>query len=260
MALAETVLRTTPQYWTAAIYKQVPGRGLVFQGWMPTAKLSWNAFLGRLSSLGASAQTMPYYWDGARWVNDRSGNTTAFFHMSGEETQDARRKVQNAGASAPLATCDLQLQVGALQRANPLPPGRYWQDIFAKQANAWNAWLAQALKSGAVTIEKVEHFNRDPLHDGSWLPNGPTGELEVIGDRTWVLFNVVRPVDWPATKLGFPTIADATVQQSSDTVLNPPGPTPADEIKEVLLDSVVKPAMWIGGGYLAIKLLLGLRR
>lgn len=137
-----------------------------------------------------------------------------------------------------------------LQRKNPLPPGRYWQDIFARQANDWNAWLAPVLRSGDVTIERVEHFNADPLHDGSWLPGGASGDLNVIGDRTWVLFNVVNPVDWPATKLGFPTIAEKEVQSSADTATNPPGPTVAEEIAEAAANAAkkaaddLKPLLW----------------
>jgi len=232
MALEETILRTKPQYWTAAVFHDT-AKGLIFKGWMPTAKVSWSKFLDRVMALPSYSRAKPYYWDGARWVNDRSGNSAVFM---GEVT------------------------VGALERRSPLPVGRYWQDIFAKQAADWNAWLAPALASGTVTIENAEHFQADPLRDGSWLPGGPSGDLNVIADRTWVLFNVVRPVDWPAVKLGFPTIATQDVQQSSDTADNPPGPTPGEEIKEALLDNVVKPAMWIGGGYLLLKLLLSSRK
>lgn len=150
-----------------------------------------------------------------------------------------------------------------LQRKNPLPPGRYWQDIFARQANDWNAWLAPALRSSSVTIERVEHFNADPLHDGSWLPGGPSGDLNVIGDRTWVLFNVIKPVDWPAIKLGFPTIADKTVQSSSDTITSPPVPTITEEIGTAVSDAAnkavteLKPLLW---GALAIGLVYIFRK
>ncbi len=243
MALAETVLRTSPQYWTAAVYNDTAS-GLIFKGWMPTAKVTWSKFLDRVMALPRNSRTMPYYWDGYRWVNDKTGNSAVFMRVSGE-TVDVRSS---------------EKLVGALERRNPLPPGRYWQDIFLRQAKDWNAWFPAPLADGTLVVEKVERFTPDPWADGSWLPGGPTGDLNVIGDRTWVLFRITRPVAWPATKLGFPTIADQSVQASADTIQNPPVPTPVEEIRDALLDNVVKPALYIGGGYLVIKLLLGLRK
>lgn len=223
-------LRTTPQWWTAAVYRRVAGKGLLFQKWLPATRSKWNDFMGVQLSYPSSDGYLlvPYYYNDG-WRRD-TGEAPRF---SGE--------------------------AGKLERRNPLPPGRYWQDIFDKQAGDWNAWLAAHSSgqvgdtSGDVIIERAEHFTPDPLRDGSWLPAAlqPDNAGKIAG-RVWVLFRVVRPVDWPAVKLGFPTIADDSVQQSSDTVDNPPGPTPTEEIAEAV-EKVTSPLLWGLGLVLAIK-------
>lgn len=145
--------------------------------------------------------------------------------------------------------CPEELDTGKLQRQNPLPPGKYWQDIFEKQSEAWNNWVVEAQKSGSVEILKVERFKADPLHDGSWLPEVlQPDNAGTISARMWVLFKVIKPVDWPATKLGFPTFADDAVT-SSDTATNPPGPSPVEEIGQAVQSAVdsIKPVLWIAG-------------
>jgi len=230
MATNEIDLRTKPRYWTAAVWQKVPGRGLIFQGYMPAVNATWPKFLDRLMQLPRDRQTRSYHWDGRQWKLDH-----------------------NSVIGADL--------IGAIERRSPLPPGRYWQDIFNKQAPDWNAWVA-AHASGSigdtskdVVIEKVERFRRDPLRDGSWLPEILAPEnAGTIPDRMWVLFRVQRPVPWPATKLGFPTIAEG-VQSSADTAENPPGPTPGEELEDAAM-RVVRPVLLFAGGLLAIKVLL----
>lgn len=243
MSLDTLALRTKPQYWIAAVYKIVPGKGLIFQGYTPYMNATWDKWLDRLMgySRNPAVRTRSYYWDpgtsgAGAWKLDPGGDEVAHGKISGEV-------------------------IGTLERRNPLPPGRYWQDIFNKQAHDWNDWLAARLKEGSVSIEKAEHFNRDPLRDGSWLPVALQPEnMGTISDRMWVLFKVLKPVEWPAVKLGFPTIADATVNTSADTAQNPPGPSPGEEIATTFKDYVVTPVVGLGVLYLGAKLLFGMRR
>ena len=239
MATLDTIsLRTKPRYWTAAVWKKVPGRGLIWQGYMPAVNASWSKFLDRLMQLPRDTQTRSYYWHEGKWVLDHN----AVIGSSGAEI------------------------IGAIERRNPLPPGRYWQDIFNKHAPDWNAWIAEH-GSGAigdetkdVVVERVDRFRADPLRDGSWLPEILAPEnAGTIPDRMWVLFRVKRAVPWPATKLGFPTIADETVQSSADTAENPPGLTPGEEIEAAAMH-VVRPVMYLAGGLLALKILWSLRK
>lgn len=226
MALDSLVLRTTPQYWIAAVYKRVPGKGLVFQGYTPYARVSWPKWLDRLTQLG-DVLTRSYYWDGSRWVLDPGG----------DELTGGRARVSG----------------DKLERRSPLPVGRYWQDVFAKQGPDFRDWLEAHLTDGSVSIEKIEAFQADPLRDGSWLPAALQPDFKgTIPDRSWVLFNVLRPVDWPATKLGFPTIANPSVQTSTDTADNPPGPSPTDEVVGALKDAT-------GAITLALGLFLGIK-
>jgi hypothetical protein len=162
----------------------------------------------------------------------------------------------------------LSPEIGKLERKSPLPVGRYWQDIFEKQAHDWDLWLQQHEVEGpnrsptsddSVSLEKFEFFRADPLRDGSWLPEAFDPNAGRINSRMWVLFNVLKPVDWPATKLGFPTIADQTVQTSADTADNPPGPSPIDEVKDAVVDAV-KPVLWVAGIVGAFLLVRELRR
>lgn len=239
MALDTRTVMTSPIYWTAAIYQYEPSRGYVFKGYMPTVRATRGAFLEREMRLqestpGKYTKTYPFYWDGRAWNREHQ---TSGFKMGAE----------------PIA-------IGALERRSPLPPGRYWQDIFEKQARDWSAWVLPNIDAGTVKILKDEHFKADPLRDGSWLPDVlAPGSPGKIAERSWFLFEVLKPVDWPATKLGFPTIAHPEVKSSADTALNPPGPTPLDEIGEGLKDVLV-PVATLGGLYLGIKLLLALRK
>jgi hypothetical protein len=101
--------------------------------------------------------------------------------------------------------CSCTHGVGALERANPLPPGRYWVDVFETDSPNFSTWLAA--NKGAVSIVSTEHFDANA--------GGPA--------RDWVLFQVSTPVAWQGP--GFPTIADASVTSSSDTAQRP-DPTP----------------------------------
>lgn len=90
--------------------------------------------------------------------------------------------------------------VGKLQRQNPLPPGRYWIDVFEKDAAAFRAWLE---RSPGVRVQTTQHFDESPARD-------------------WYLFDVTAPTSWEGP--GLPTIATADVKSSEDTVQRPPPP------------------------------------
>ncbi len=89
--------------------------------------------------------------------------------------------------------------VGVVERRNPLPVGRYWVDVFEKDAASFAAWLAA--HKADVRVRTTQHFDTTPARD-------------------WVLFEVVRPVDWQGP--GLPDVATGDVVASSDTVQRPP--------------------------------------
>lgn len=94
--------------------------------------------------------------------------------------------------------------VGAMERANPLPIGRYWVDVFEKDWAAFHGWLA-AQRSG-VKVSSTESFEA--------IDGNPA--------REWYLFDVVSPVRWEGP--GFPTVATKAIKSSADTADRPPPP------------------------------------
>jgi hypothetical protein len=100
------------------------------------------------------------------------------------------------------------VQTGRLERANPLPPGQYWIDIFAPKQAAWDAWLAKA--GASVHVAVTEQYEGD--------------EEAGYPSRTWYQFDVLSPVQWGnplAVELGWPNIDKVTPKSSDDTVTKP---------------------------------------
>lgn len=95
----------------------------------------------------------------------------------------------------------------ALERRRPLPAGRYWLDVFPKNALAWATWSSAMSKMGSATVEVTEHY---PSVDGA-------------PEHDFVIFSTSGPnVAWEAAGLPSPTIAPATVTTSDDTATKPP--------------------------------------
>lgn len=92
-----------------------------------------------------------------------------------------------------------------LERRNPLPVGSYWIDVFGDKVPLFDGWLT-AMHPIGVKTEVTEQF---PATDD-------------FPARTWYKFSVSQPIaPWDAKTFGFPTIADASIQSSSDTVQRP---------------------------------------
>lgn len=125
--------------------------------------------------------------------------------------------------------------VGAMERTNPLPAGRYWVDVFAPQEDAFQAWLQKNKANVAVTT--TETF--DPI-------DGYPG-------RVWRLFEVSAPVTWEGP--GFPTIAGADVQTAADTVQRPdPQKDPLDKLSDygANVGTTAKAILWVVGGVVVL--------
>jgi hypothetical protein len=128
------------------------------------------------------------------------------------------------------------LDFGAMARGTPqgdgavIPPGRYWIDAFNEKRDELTAW-----KKGKPEV-KFE-----------------TTEEDLDTNRLFVIFSIPKtasnfglPGVWfPTKSLGFPTIADTTVQSSDDTVQKPPAPTSAD-----VLTDIASGAGQVGSGFL----------
>lgn len=115
----------------------------------------------------------------------------------------------------------------AIERKNPLPPGTYWVDVFAKDEQSFNEWLGKHPESVTV-LRSEQHAEADP----PW---------------NWMLFKASAPVPWEGP--GFPTIAEGE-QASTDTVQREDPPLPIDEQLHKAIDDTedaVKAGLTIGG-------------
>lgn len=116
----------------------------------------------------------------------------------------------------------------ALERRDPLPPGRYWLDLFPPLVPGrpdgrkhFAEWVKE--HTGAVLIESTESFASTP-------------------PREFVIFRTSRSVPWGrhmGDVLGFPTIAPSSgagaVRSSSDTVQRPPPESNANGASALLI-------------------------
>lgn len=94
----------------------------------------------------------------------------------------------------------------AIERRDPLPPGRYWVFLYLAELETWQAWVSRNFPRVTVRASELQTVTPDnPL----WgvTPSGaiikdPAGEV--------VLFDVAEPVPWIG--IGFPTIVKQTGQ------------------------------------------------
>lgn len=100
-----------------------------------------------------------------------------------------------------------------LERRNPLPPGRYWIDVFGNNIGPFQSWLQSNRPS--LTVESSRDFT---------VRGQPT--------RWWVLFVTRAPLTFDQKRFGFPTVADASVHRSEDTATNAPFTT-SDALQEI---------------------------
>lgn len=90
----------------------------------------------------------------------------------------------------------------AIERRNPVPPGKYWVDVFEPHIADFRTWLSS--NSESVSVDKTENY----LADG----DNPA--------HNWYLFTVHTDIKWEGP--GLPTIADENVHASTDTSEKPP--------------------------------------
>lgn len=140
-----------------------------------------------------------------------SGNLVCPGDPGYEELLRSVRSPQSTGASPrpPLVA------VGAVERRNPLPPGRYWVDVFWSKRGAFTAWLSK--NAASIKVVNVESY-----------PGDMDAGYEA---REWYLFQVLSPVAWEGP--GLPTVAGSGVTTSDDTVQKPPPESPGDYLPKL---------------------------
>lgn len=112
-----------------------------------------------------------------------------------------------------------------LQRANPLPPGRYWMNLLGDQSQEFTSGVKGLNEShpDLVRVLVTSHHEANA-----------TGNNEPAYD--WVLFSVGgNGAVWDHNLIGTPNIAGPEVTQESDTVQRPaPEKDALDRINDAL--------------------------
>jgi hypothetical protein len=135
----------------------------------------------------------------------------------------------------------------ALQRKNPIPPGRYW--IWAGQERNRIAEMEDWLRRNkdAVDVEKRE-------------AKGDVALLNIPPDTVFYIFVVKSPgIIFPQRSVGIPNVADATIKTRDDTAKLTPRATPADspaiakEVAKAIAENTL-PTFELGGGLLLLAL------
>ncbi len=105
-----------------------------------------------------------------------------------------------------------------IERRRPLPAGRYWLDVFPKNAAAWDLWSSSMTRLGSAKVEVTEHFEA----------------VDGAPEHDFVIFSTSTPnVAWEAAGLPSPTIAPSSVTTSDDTATKPPPePSVLDKLSE----------------------------
>jgi hypothetical protein len=106
----------------------------------------------------------------------------------------------------------------ALERRNPLPEGRYWYDALGSRRELFQEWDETAPRDAVKVISTVDHPDESP-------------------PRTWFLFEVTEPTNWPQTALGFPNTGEG-VDSEDDTIQRPdPARDPVDILEDASKDA-----------------------
>lgn len=118
----------------------------------------------------------------------------------------------------------------AVERRDPVPPGRYWVYLDKEEIPTWAKWLEQFPGSVRVIATEVQAITP---HGVIWAIKP---DLEIIKTAVgeWILFDVLRPVPWVG--FGFPTIVtDPNVKGTSDVMTAPVPEDSVDRIKNLVL-------------------------
>jgi hypothetical protein len=109
--------------------------------------------------------------------------------------------------------------LGAMERRNPLPVGRYWVFAFGDKRTLLETWFKQ---------------NSSSVHAGHAEGGDATGS-----EPAWsfYIFNVLSPTPWDAVTFGYPDIAASSVQSSQDTASAPSPPTSVIDSITSIFDS-----------------------
>jgi len=140
----------------------------------------------------------------------------------------------------------------ALERRDPLPPGRYWIYVLEDELEDWSEWS----RAHAATVHVVASEQKTKL-----APFTPAvfatrwdGSIIMDGAGAWFLFDVSAPTPWVG--FGFPTIVtDMTIRRSTD-VEAAPEPEPDGQLGSDLWGEI-KGLVFFGGAIALVAAFIG---
>jgi hypothetical protein len=136
----------------------------------------------------------------------------------------------------------------AVERRDPLPPGRYWTFILERELGDWQRWVSE--HQGEVHVVAAERKSALAPFLPAVFATRPDGSIIMDAKGAWFLFDVLEPVPWVG--FGFPTIVTDLAITSSSQVEQAPDPEPdggaAEGVwREVKNTVLLGGAIYLGG-------------
>lgn len=140
----------------------------------------------------------------------------------------------------------------AVERRDPVPPGRYWVFILPKEEEQWARWVTA--NQATVRVVGVERKEKLEPYVPAIFATRPDLSIIMQDGGAWLLFDILQPTPWVG--LGFPTIVNSSSVKSSSQVeqgevVPSQGSGPADFATKIALGA----APWLLGAYLGVQLI-----
>jgi hypothetical protein len=103
----------------------------------------------------------------------------------------------------------------AVEKRDPLPPGRYWVTLHPEEIETWYAWVERNRPNVHVINNEVQTVTPDSF---IWAVT-PFGEVIKEAKAYWIVFEVKAPVAWIG--FGYPTIAGPRIESTTDVIQAP---------------------------------------
>lgn len=136
----------------------------------------------------------------------------------------------------------------AVERRDPVPPGRYWVFILPDEEETWARWV-QA-HANTVQVVGVERKEKLEPYVPAIFATRPDMSIIMVDGGAWVLFDILAPTPWVG--LGFPTIeSTGSVTQSSQVEqgeVPPQGAGPGDFAAKLIMGA----APWALAAFLGV--------
>jgi len=147
----------------------------------------------------------------------------------------------------------------ALERRDPLPPGRYWIFLKKDESERWRKWVDESPVVPRYS-ESMSALGRAPAVFQTRWDLDPI--MQHVGD--YVVFDVIRPTPWIG--FGYPTIVSqgeitaSTPLPSTTDVIQAPAPAEGDFNPLGELFGEVKTLVFVGAGIWLATMLLSRKR